>query len=336
MTNTPDANSTEGATLPTVSIVIEGYNETHDQGTIEDTLAALSRQTYPLSKVHLVLVGTNAQVAGWQRRFVQPEPFASIRSVAADEAHYYELKNIGAGLADGDVIAFTDSDVKPDREWLMAIVDTLRTADVSVGISRFQGTDHGTPGAALRQVASAITYGWILGAGPVGRSAPQGFLAHNVAFRSDAFRRHQYAVEHGRTCGSMLMFTELRDAGLRIALQPRQQAAHYFTWGWWLGKFHYRAGYEVFRVRRLDNTYPHGWIGRLGLAEPLVTMFWHTAHDLRQWFRYSAAIGVSPVSRVLLLPALVPLSLAARGAEMAGMYATIASPEAMRRWAETS
>lgn len=321
-------------TRPAVSIVIEGYNESHDQGAIDDTLAALSRQAYPLSRVHLVLVGSDRQAAEWQKAFATPEPFGSIRAVAAPDAHYYALKNIGAALAGDGIIAFTDSDVKPDPEWLPAIAETLQDADVAVGVSRFQGTDARTPGARLRQVASAITYAWILGR--TGDPAPQGFLAHNVAFRTEIFRAHRYGVDHGRTCGSMLMYRDLKASGLRIALQPRQQAAHYFTWGWWLGKFHYRAGYEVFRVRRLDAAYPHRWIRRLHLLEPLVTMFWHCAHDLRQWFPYSRIIGVPAALRVLLLPVLVPLSLAARGAEMIGMYATIASPETMRRWAESS
>lgn len=336
MTHVPSPDGSRADEAPGVSVVIEGYNESHDQGAIDDTLIALSRQTYPLSRVNLVLVGSTDQVAGWQERFADPAPFASVRAIAADGAHYYALKNIGAGLAADGIIAFTDSDVKPNPEWLSAIAQTLRTADVSVGISRFQGTDEATMAAACRRVASAITYGWIIGRSPSGELTPQGFLAHNVAFRASAFRAHAYGVDHGRTCGSMLLYRDLKQAGLRVALQPRQQAAHYFTWGWWLRKFHYRAGYEVFQVRRLDRTYPNRWISRFGMLEPIVTMFWHAAFDLRQWFRYTTAIGMHPLQRVVLLPVLVPLSLAARASEMAGMHAAIKSPEAMRAWAESS
>lgn len=322
--------------FPAISVVIEGYNESHEQGTLDDTLAALARQAYPLARVHVVLVGSSAQVAAWQHACAGRHPFASLRACAADGAHYYALKNRGAEDVEDDIIAFTDSDVKPDPGWLAGIVSALRTADVAIGISRFQGSDARGPRAALRQVASAVTYGWIVGRGPDGALAPEGFLAHNVAFRTAAFRAHPYLTDHGRTCGSMLLFSRIRRAGLRVALEPRQQAAHYFTWDWWLRTFHYRAGYEVFRVRRLDVSYPHRWIARTGVLEPVVTMIWHTAFDLRQWPRYSRAIGLSPARRLLLWPVLLGLSVAAHTAEMAGMYATIASPDGMRRWAESS
>jgi glycosyltransferase involved in cell wall biosynthesis len=322
--------------LPAISVVIEGYNESHEQGTLDETLAALARQTYPLHRVSVVAVGSSDQVAAWQPAFAGGHPFASIRAYAADGAHYYALKNRGAEGVEDAIIAFTDSDVKPDPGWLAGVAAALRTADVAIGISRFQGSDAGGLGAALRQAASAVTYGWIVGRAPGGALIPDGFLAHNVAFRAEAFRAHSYLTEHGRTCGSMLLYSRIKQAGLRIVLQPRQQAAHYFTWSWWLRTFHYRAGYEVFRVRRLDDSYPHRWIARTGVLEPVVTMIWHTAFDLRQWPGYSRAIGLSPARRLLLWPVLLGLSVAAHAAEMAGMYATIASPERMRQWAESS
>ena len=66
------------------------------------------------------------------------------------------------------------------------------------------------------------------------------------------------------------------------------------------------------------------------------TMAWHCAHDVRQWFRYAPAIGISRVGRWALLPLLVPLSLAARGAEAIGMYATMIATDRVRQWAESS
>jgi DNA recombination protein RmuC len=56
-----------------------------------------------------------------------------------------------------------------------------------------------------------------------------------------------------------------------------------------------------------------------GVFEPIVTMVWHTAFDLRQWPRYSRAIGLSPLRRLLLWPVLLGLSVTAHVAEMAGM-----------------
>lgn len=48
-------------TLQAVPVVIEGYNESHEQGTLDESLAALA--TYPLSRENLILVGSLRRVA---------------------------------------------------------------------------------------------------------------------------------------------------------------------------------------------------------------------------------------------------------------------------------
>lgn len=322
---------------PVITVVVEGYNESHDQGAIDDTLEALNAQDYPLDRVHLVLVGSSVQAAGWSRAYGEGTPFASVTAIAADDAHYYELKNRGARIASGEVIVFTDSDVRPDRGWLSALVATIAGGvDVSAGITCFRGARRPTPEGLLRLAASSITYGWIVGPAEGATRTSRGLLAHNVGFRRDVFERHPFATDHGRTCASMLMHSSLVESGARLVLQPAQRAEHYFTWKWWLAKFHFRAGYEVYAVRRLTTTYPNRWIGRTSLFEPLVTMAWHCLFDLPQSLRYMRALGIGPLRRAAVLPLVAGLSILARGAEMAGMFATLYSQQSMRRWAESS
>lgn len=331
-------NGTATAARPLVSVIVEGYNESHDLGTVADTLAALSHQDFPLDRVEVVLVGTFAQVSAWNDLGTRWPSFHGVKTVAADGAHYFQLKNAGAAAADGEILAFTDSDACAQPGWLGAITQGIgrQGADVVVGPSLFRD-ENGVSDSALMQTAASISWGFTVGKNRNGRpSSPPSFLSHNVAMRAEAFRRFKYRTDLGRTCGAQLLCSALRDAGANFALQPGQKVAHAFTWRWWLANFHFRAGYEVFMFRRLDKNYPNRWIARTKLFEPLVTLVWHVLINVPRWFRYSTFIGISAARRVALLPLLVGMSIAASTSEMLGMYATLIRPQAMKRWAETS
>jgi glycosyltransferase involved in cell wall biosynthesis len=319
---------------PLVSVVVEGYNEAHHLGTAEDTIRALCGQDFPLGRVSVTLVGSSAQAAAWRARFTDPAPFLSVEAVTADEASYYQLKNIGGARVRGEVIAFTDSDATPERGWLAAIVEGIEEgADVVVGPSLFSSERRG-PESALMQAAASIAWGFVVKVRD--ERASGGFLSHNVAVRADSFRRHPYPQELGRTCGSPLLYRALAGARQKFALKPGQRVAHAFTWGWWLGTFHFRAGYEVYWIRRLDPAYPNHWIARTWLLEPPLTTLWHMLLDVPQWFRFAKLLRLGRARRLALLPLVVLLSAAARGSEMAGMYCTIFANERMKRWAEAS
>ena len=195
-----DPTAPEGRPRPLTCVVIEGYNESKEQGVADDTMAALAGQDYPLDRVHVVLVGSDDQVREWREKFAQGYPFASVVFIEAEGASYYELKNRGArAVPEAEVIAFTDSDVRPARRWLSSIVGAIEAgADVSVGLSRFRyGTGCG-PDDPLLLAAALVTFGWIVGRpGADGWPRAQGFLAHSVGFRASVFRDHPYRTDMG-------------------------------------------------------------------------------------------------------------------------------------------
>ena len=332
---TAEKKSGDGA-RPLVSVVIEGYNESRQLGTASETVRCLARQRYPLDRVEVILVGSREQARAWEKLYAEPAPFLSVKAVAQDENHYYVMKNAGARAAGGDIVAFTDSDVRPEESWLSSAVGAIEAgADVAVGLSLFRGGRRG-PGDALMQAAASVTWGWVVGkgAGAGGACEPVGFMDHNVVLRARALRRNPYATGNGRVCTSTLLFKSLKEDGARFALPPGQRAAHHFTWGYWLRKLHFRYGYEVYALRRMDETYPNRWIMRARVLEPLATMCWHMMLDVPRWLRFSRLLGLGPARRAALLPVVAALSLVARGAEMAGMCATLVAPSAMRAWAE--
>ena len=330
MSETPRA-----AQRPVISVVLDGYNETRSLGTVNNTIEALKGQRFPLEKIELIIAASADQISELKRTFPSCAPFGDVKYVAVEEGVYYQLKNAGAEVATGEIIAFTDSDVYPQPEWLASIVENIgKGFEGSVGLSLFKGSGGWEPGSTLRDIAVSITFGYILGP-PNLQHLPElrGFMDHNLALRAAAYRRYPYREDQGRVCASPLLFRTLERHGVALSLHPKQQVVHYFAWLYWVA-LHFRYGYEVYQVRRLDPHYPNQWIARTGPFEGVVTLLWHVLLNQPRWLRFGKLRGYGRLHRVALLPVVVMLSLVANGAEMFGIYATMLRPVGMRRWAE--
>ena len=321
---------------PIVSVVIEGYNELLDLGTAKDTLAALANQDYPANCIEVILVGTSAQVDKWKTQFSNTQ-FYGVKPFAADGINYYELKNICVNIASGQVFAFTDSDVTPRKGWISSGVEKIKQgADAVVGPSLF-GNNKFHADNVLMRVAASIAWGFVIGENKNTNSLiASNMLSHNVIFNADSFRQFQFDANYGRTCSAVLLYKTLIKSNCKVALSPNQQTIHSFSWNWWIFQYHRRIGYEVYKLRRLDDSYPNKWISKTKLLEPLLTLMWHVLLDIPRWSRFSKALNESFLRRWLSFPVVVSLSLIARSSEMLGMYATLANPEKMRQWAENA
>ncbi len=323
---------------PRVSVVVEGYNESLDLGSVEEVMEGLRSQRFPLGEVEVLLVGSRDQCAHWSERVGAPQPFRSIRTVEAEGQHYYALKNRGADAAGGEIVALLDSDVIPEPRWLATLVASIDgVVDVSGGLSLFRGEDGRPPDHPALRAAASISWGFVLGpeAGD-GRLEAAGFLSHNVGFRAGVLEQFRYREDLGRTCGGSFLFDELRASGARVRIDPGQRVAHVFEERWWLTRLHQRFGYEVHRLKRLDDEAAHRWVTRWPLLEPLLTAAWHVALDLRRWWRFGRYIGTGAARRLATYPLVLLLSVAARGSEAVAMYRTLARPRAMEAFARSN
>lgn len=323
---------------PPVSVIVEGYNESLSLGSINDTMEGLKKQNFPLDQVEVVLVGSAMQANEWRKMYPSELPFFSVKTVEADGAHYFELKNKGARVASGEILAFTDSDACPEPGWLSSIDGGIRNgADVVAGLTLFRSRNGWGPTHLLMQTAASISWGSVVGRilreGPI---IARGFQSHNVAFRSDAFRRHQYRTDLGRTCAGWFLYKALKKSGTKVVFQPEQKVIHAFAMRWWGPRLHVRFGYEILLLRRLDTAWPHRWVARTKILEPLLTTLWHILLDIPQWFAFSKLIRMSLGRRLALLPVVLVMSMIARGSEMVGMYLTLLAPKAMKRFAESN
>ncbi len=321
---------TDSATRPSVSVLIEGYNDSLDLGSALETVGSVAEQTFPLKQVEIILTGSEKQAARWRAALADERRFFGVKVIAAD-AHYYRLKNLAAEAATSEILAFTDSDALPEKGWLEAIVQGIESgADVVAGITLYRPETGVSRFPGLLAVAASISWGFLVG--HPGEPA-RGFMSHNVGFRRSAFDQLRYREDLGRTCAGSFLYENLVRAGVSIRFQPQQRVRHVFTWSWWCKRLHARFGYEVFLLRRINPSAQHVWTRRLWLVEPLATMAWHVLLDFPQWFRFSKYLGWSWPRRVAYLPCLLLMSLGARSSEAFAMYSTMLDAERMRRFA---
>jgi glycosyltransferase involved in cell wall biosynthesis len=117
---------------PAFSVIVPTY-ERHAH--LPQLLACLARQTYPDFEVILV----DQSAAPW----TVPEEFASLDVVYehTDLKGTSRARNLGASLARGDVLAFTDDDCQPEPEWLKNAQRHFANTSV-VGVEGLIVSDH--------------------------------------------------------------------------------------------------------------------------------------------------------------------------------------------------
>jgi glycosyltransferase involved in cell wall biosynthesis len=104
--------------VPFISVIIPVYNDTER---LRTCLAALAEQTLAADRFEVIVVDNGSSEP--PRSAV--ESFAFGRFAEEAKPGSYAARNRGLELARGEVLAFTDSDCIPDRNWLDAAVGAL-------------------------------------------------------------------------------------------------------------------------------------------------------------------------------------------------------------------
>jgi GT2 family glycosyltransferase len=108
-------------TRPRVSVVICAYNAA---ATIDECLTSLEQLRYPDFEVIVINDGSTDQTGAIAAR----HPI--VRLITTPNAGLATARNIGLQEATGDIVAYTDADVRVDPEWLTFLVQRFADDDV--------------------------------------------------------------------------------------------------------------------------------------------------------------------------------------------------------------
>ena len=108
-------------TWPRVSVVVCAYNAAE---TIEDCLASLEGLTYPDYEIILVNDGSKDQTGELGRRHPR------VRVLDIPNGGLSAARNVGLAEATGEIVAYTDADVRVDRDWLTFLIQPFLASDV--------------------------------------------------------------------------------------------------------------------------------------------------------------------------------------------------------------
>ncbi|MGE0702988.1 MAG: glycosyltransferase [Vicinamibacterales bacterium] len=113
-------SAAEQRTWPRVSVVVCAYNAAD---TLDECLESLGNLTYPDYEVILVNDGSKDTTEQIARRH------AHVRVITTPNNGLSTARNIGLSAATGSIVAYTDADVRVDRDWLTYLVQPFLTSD---------------------------------------------------------------------------------------------------------------------------------------------------------------------------------------------------------------
>ncbi len=224
---------------PRISVVVCSYNGSR---TIRDCLEGLAELQYPNFEVIVVDDGSKDSTASIASEF-------DVRLIRTENRGLSNARNTGMEAADGEIVAYTDDDARPDPHWLTYLAWTFLSTDhVAVG-----GPNIAPPGDGLIADCVANAPG-----GPVqvlfNDTTAEHIPGCNMAFRKEALQAIGGFDPRYRTAGD--------DVDVCWRLQER---------GWTLG---FNAAAMVWHHRRNSvRTYWRQQQG-YGRAEALLEEKW--------------------------------------------------------------
>lgn len=117
----PATTDHERDSLPFVSVVVCARNAA---ATLDDCLQSIARLRYPCYETIVINDGSTDATPVIARRY------AGVRVVNVPGGGLALARNTGAALARGEIVAYTDADVRVDPDWLTYLVRPFRRPDV--------------------------------------------------------------------------------------------------------------------------------------------------------------------------------------------------------------
>jgi O-antigen biosynthesis protein len=197
-----------------VSVVVCAYNA---ERTMEACLASLEVLNYPNYEVIVVNDGSK------DRTLAIAEGFHYCRVISQENRGLSVARNVGAAAADGEIVAYTDSDCVADPDWLTYLVARMEEG----GLAACGGPNFPPPEDALVPAAVAVSPG-----GPthvlISDEVAEHIAGCNMAFRRDALLALGGFDPRYRAAGDDVdICWRFQDAGHTIGFSPAAIVWHF-------------------------------------------------------------------------------------------------------------
>ncbi|WP_277541509.1 glycosyltransferase [Haloarcula laminariae] len=238
-----------GATDPLVSVVVVTYNS---ERTVGETLSSLADQTYPEYELIVVDGGSTDDT-----RAIAAEHGAAVHVV--DGGTIGACRNRGIDAAEGEYVAFTDSDCAVPATWLRSHVDRIAAADDH--IAGVGGPNRPFPDDPPFAKLVGSLQGTVFGSGGSPQSHAidrvrevRSVACCNVIYDADVFEDHRFDADINVGEDAEFHF-RLSEAGYRFVFDPAIAVSHHLSADF--GAFTRKArsyGYAMARIQRRHGT----------------------------------------------------------------------------------
>lgn len=276
-----------------ISVIVEWDNvRLSEMGRCLRMLQTLRTQALQSERsVEVIILFDESQVAlsdiesATRQHLLQPDQTGKMLKCRIEPArglNYYQLKNMGVSLSEGNVVVFVDTDVVPEENWFKALTEPFWSQpeiQVLAGHTYLDPED---------LVSRAFAIGWFF---PLRNASStlvkdvRHFYANNVAFRKSVFQAHPFRdMPKGMTRGAChFLSITLAENGVLVWGQMAAKTSHPAPNGWrhiitrgfaqgrdWAmqqqihGKPGWRIAFKAFRsmlstdIRIIKNTLRHG------------------------------------------------------------------------------
>lgn len=309
-------------TIKRISVVVEAAETvfTDDGIKLYQTLDSLAKQDYPEELTEVIVV-----VSGWseeeKKEFNRSYP-RFILSETEDRG-YFRVKNHGASVATGDIIALADGDCIYSPEWLSAINENIQDDNtVSTGLTILDG------GNLVTRICNFYDMHWMLfrHKGRVKR-----FNFNNVAFPAKLFKEIHYDPSFDRFGGCVNLAWRLNNAGAKFVFSEKQKTTHNYYGLFRHSWVHAVAnGYNSIVVREKDDKVPLSGLLKVKPVAPFIFsgIFWLT--DVVNLLQNKKLLKI----KWFELPFFLIFQGTVRIMELIGMYWVMLSPPGIEKYIE--
>jgi glycosyltransferase involved in cell wall biosynthesis len=287
---------------PTVSIIIPAWNS---HQTVAACLDSLRAQTF--RDFEVILVDSSP---GAETHEIVLRDYPEVRYVpSACRLLPHAARNVGAGLARGAVLVFTDPDCRMSPQWLERLVAVQTSGRPAAG-----GSVESLGQRWFERGVHLAKYAWWL---PGGTAGPRSDLpSANASYARELFDAAGAYPEGW--CGDTLLNLRILNRGLAVWFDPLAVVYHDHRTDWrhFLTE-RYERGYDYGVVRPVEEGWGRARTLAYGMAAPLIAA-WMTARAAR----YATASG--HLGQLLCCFPVVAMGYAARCAGEAAAHWRVA------------